>query len=153
MTAVALLLAIFRTKPSCFCVLDEVDAALDDANVERFCNVIRRFLDQSHFIVNTHHKRTMQAADEIYGVTMQERGVSKRVAVKLDEVGKDGSIKEPKPAAAKPEPALEPIPAEPEEAHASGNGKEKRPSGLLRRALAGMREDATAPETAHRNGN
>ncbi len=161
MTAVALLLAIFRSKPSCFCVLDEVDAALDDANVDRFCNVIRRFLDQSHFIVITHHKRTMQAADELYGVTMQERGVSKRVAVKLDEIGKDGSIKdgsikESKPAAAagEPGPAFEPVPAAAEEAHANGNGhgKDKRPSGLLRRALAGMREGAAEPEAAHRNG-
>jgi len=137
-------------------VLDEVDAALDDANVDRFCNVIRRFLDQSHFIVITHHKRTMQAADELYGVTMQERGVSKRVAVKLDEIGKDGSIKESRPAAAakEPAPALETVPAAAEEAHANGggNGKDKRPSGLLRRALAGMREEAAASEMAHRNG-
>ncbi|MBC7833518.1 MAG: hypothetical protein H7Y88_00270, partial [Phycisphaerales bacterium] len=96
MTAVALLLSIFRSKPSCFCVLDEVDAALDDSNVDRFCNVIRRFLDQSHFIVITHHKRTMQAADQLYGVTMQERGVSKRVSVKLDQVGSDGHIVESK---------------------------------------------------------
>ncbi|HYE01993.1 MAG TPA: chromosome segregation protein SMC [Phycisphaerales bacterium] len=93
MTAVALLLAIFRSKPSCFCVLDEVDAALDDANVDRFCGVIRRFLDRSHFIVITHHKRTMQAADQLYGVTMQERGVSKRVSVKLEQVGEGGAVR------------------------------------------------------------
>lgn len=92
MTAVALLLSIFRSKPSCFCVLDEVDAALDEANTERFCRVLNRFLDQSHFIVITHHKRTMAAADRLYGVTMQERGVSKRVTVKLDQVGDEGQI-------------------------------------------------------------
>jgi chromosome segregation protein len=92
MTAVALLLSIFRSKPSCFCVLDEVDAALDESNTERFCRVLNRVLDQSHFIVITHHKRTMAAADRLYGVTMQERGVSKRVTVKLDQVGEKGEI-------------------------------------------------------------
>jgi chromosome segregation protein len=92
MTAIALLLSIFKSKPSCFCVLDEVDAALDEANTERFCKVIHRFLDHSHFIVITHHKRTMQSADRLYGVTMQERGVSKRVTVKLDQVNEKGDI-------------------------------------------------------------
>ena len=87
MTAVALLMSIFKSKPSPFCVLDEVDAALDDANVERFCHILKPFLDNSHFIIITHHKRTMQACDQLYGVTMQERGVSKRVAVKLEEIG------------------------------------------------------------------
>lgn len=92
MTAVALLMAIFKSKPSPFCVLDEVDAALDEANVERFCHVVRQFLDQSHFIVITHHKRTMQSCDRLFGVTMPERGVSRRVTVKFDEVGDDGAI-------------------------------------------------------------
>ena len=92
MTAVALLMAIFQSKPSPFCILDEVDAALDEANVERFCNVVRQFLDQSHFIVITHHKRTMQACDRLFGVTMPERGVSRRVTVKFDEVDLDGRI-------------------------------------------------------------
>ena len=90
MTAVALLLSIFRSKPSCFCVLDEVDAALDEANVGRYVEVVRQYTDQSHFIVITHNKRTMQAVDRLYGVTMQERGVSTRVAVKLEAV-KDGA--------------------------------------------------------------
>ena len=92
MVAVALLLAIFKSRPSPFCVLDEVDAALDEANVDRFCNVLDGFLDQSHFIVITHHKRTMQAADLLYGITMQERGVSRRVSVQFDQVSSDGSI-------------------------------------------------------------
>ncbi len=92
MTAVALLMSIFQAKPSPFCVLDEVDAALDDANVERFTQVVRSFLDRSHFIIITHHKRTMQVADTLYGITMQERGVSKRVAVKFDQVGPHGRI-------------------------------------------------------------
>lgn len=92
LTAVALLMAIFRSKPSCFCVLDEVDAALDEGNVTRFASVIRQFTDHSRFIVITHNKRTMQATDQLFGVTMQERGVSKRVSVRFEQVGKDGQI-------------------------------------------------------------
>ncbi len=92
MTSVALVMAIFQSKPSPFCLLDEVDAALDDANVERFCGVLHTFLDRSHFVIITHNKRTMQAADQLYGVTMQERGVSKRVAVRFDQVGADGHL-------------------------------------------------------------
>jgi chromosome segregation protein len=92
MTAVALLMAIFQSKPSPFCVLDEVDAALDEANVERFCGTLKQFLDRSHFIVITHHKRTMQSCDMLYGITMPQRGVSKRVAVRFEEVGSDGKI-------------------------------------------------------------
>ncbi len=92
MTAVALLMAIFKSKPSPFCILDEVDAALDEANVDRFCRILTPFLDKSHFIIITHHKRTMTACHQLYGVTMQERGVSKRVAVKVEEVGAHGHI-------------------------------------------------------------
>jgi chromosome segregation protein len=65
---------------------------LDEANVERFCHALTPFLDVSHFIVITHHKRTMQACHQLYGVTMPERGVSRRVAVKFDEVGADGRL-------------------------------------------------------------
>ena len=92
MTAVAILMSIFKAKPSPFCLLDEVDAALDEANLERFTQVIRSFLDQSHFIIITHQKRTMQAANQLYGITMQERGVSKRVSVQFDQVGPNGQI-------------------------------------------------------------
>ena len=92
MTAVALLLSIFKAKPSPFCILDEVDAALDEANTHRFASSLHHFLDNSHFIVITHHKRTMIECDKLYGVTMQERGVSKHVAVTVDEVGTDGEI-------------------------------------------------------------
>ncbi len=92
MTAVALLMAIFKTKPSPYALLDEVDAALDEANVERFTQVIQSFLDVSHFIVITHHKRTMQMCDVLYGITQQERGVSKRVSVRFDQVSHDGRI-------------------------------------------------------------
>ena len=76
-------MSIFQAKPSPFCVLDEVDAALDDANVERFTHVVKSFLDHSHFIIITHHKRTMASADVLYGITMQERGVSQLISVDL----------------------------------------------------------------------
>jgi len=92
MTAVALLLSIFKAKPSPFCVLDEVDAALDEANTHRFISSLSQFLEKSHFIVITHHKRTMIGCNKLYGVTMQERGVSKHVAVTVDEVGEKGEI-------------------------------------------------------------
>lgn len=92
MTAVALLLSIFKAKPSPFCILDEVDAALDEANTQRFARSLHHFLVDSHFIVITHKKRTMMECDKLYGVTMQERGVSKHVAVTVDEVGNKGEI-------------------------------------------------------------
>ena len=85
MTAVALLLAIFRSKPSPFCLLDEVDAALDEANTHAARGVLREFLDRSQFIIVTHKKRTMAAADVLYGVTMQESGVSRLVAMRFED--------------------------------------------------------------------
>jgi chromosome segregation protein len=91
MTAVALLLAIFRSKPSPFCILDEVDAALDEANVGRFTAVLRDFLDRSQFILITHSKRTMACADVLCGVTMQESGVSRRFAVRFEDWPEDGA--------------------------------------------------------------
>ena len=92
MAAVALLLAIFKSRPAPFCILDEVDAALDDANVGRFCATIDQFLGRSHFIIITHNKQTMLTCDRLYGVTQPERGVSKRVTVRVDDVGEDGQI-------------------------------------------------------------
>jgi len=94
MTCVALLMSIFKSKPSPFCILDEVDAALDEANNQRFNMIVQEFLEQSQFIIITHSKRTMQIADVLYGVTMQEQGVSKRVAVKFDQVDSQGRIAE-----------------------------------------------------------
>ncbi len=84
LTALALVLAIFRSKPSPFCILDEVDAPLDEANTGRFAAIIKEFLVQSQFILITHNKRMMTVADILYGVTMQEPGVSKKVAVRFD---------------------------------------------------------------------
>lgn len=84
MTAIALVLAIFRYRPSPFCLLDEVDAPLDDANVGRFVNKIAEMSEKTQFIVITHNKRTMEAARALYGVTMQEAGVSKVVSVKFE---------------------------------------------------------------------
>ena len=92
MTAIALLMAIFKSRPSPYAILDEVDAALDEANVERFVSIIHSFLDCSHFIVITHHKRTMQGCDALYGITMQERGVSKRVRVQFDQIAGGGEV-------------------------------------------------------------
>jgi chromosome segregation protein len=91
LTAVALLLAIFRSKPSPFCILDEVDAALDEANIGRFTAVLREFLDRSQFIIITHSKRTMACADVLYGVTMQESGVSRQVAVRFEDWPEDSA--------------------------------------------------------------
>lgn len=84
MTAIALVLAIFKYKPSPFCLLDEVDAPLDDANVGRFVNKVAEMSEKTQFIVITHNKRTMEAAKALYGVTMQEPGVSKIVSVKFE---------------------------------------------------------------------
>jgi chromosome segregation protein len=94
MTCISLLMSIFKSKPSPFCILDEVDAPLDEANNVRFGMIIQEFLETSQFIVITHHKRTMQICDVLYGVTMQEQGVSKRVAVKFDQVDSQGRISE-----------------------------------------------------------
>ena len=85
LTATALLFAIYLVKPSPFCILDEVDAPLDDANVQRFMRLIRRFEDDTQFILVTHNQRTMALADRMYGITMEEQGISKLVGVEFDE--------------------------------------------------------------------
>ena len=85
-TAIALLFAIIKLRPAPFCILDEIEAALDDANVYKFAEYIRRHVDFSQFILITHRKGTMESADTIYGVTMKEKGVSKIVSLKLDQL-------------------------------------------------------------------
>jgi chromosome segregation protein len=100
LTAVALIMAFFQYRPSPFCVLDEVDAPFDEANIGRFVSVLNEFLDTTKFIVVTHSKKTMTVADMIYGVTMQESGVSRQVSVKFEEVNDRGETirREPKAA-------------------------------------------------------
>jgi chromosome segregation protein len=92
LTAVALLMAIFQFRPSPFCVLDEVDAPFDEANIGRFVTVLNEFLDHTKFVVVTHSKKTMTAATTLYGVTMQESGVSKQVSIRFEDVSEDGEI-------------------------------------------------------------
>ena len=88
MTAIAILFAILKLRPMPFCVLDEIEAALDDANVLRFAKYLKRFSQETQFIVITHRKPTMELADALYGVTMEEKGVSKMVSVKLADAVK-----------------------------------------------------------------
>lgn len=85
LTAIALLFAIYLVKPSPFCILDEVDAPLDDSNIDRFTKILKKFSGNTQFIVVTHNKRTMEAAQALYGVTMEEQGVSKIVTVRFNE--------------------------------------------------------------------
>jgi chromosome segregation protein len=96
LTAMALLMAIFQYTPSPFCILDEVDAPLDEPNIERLTRLIKTMSTETQFIVITHAKRTMEAAQSLYGVTMQEPGVSKLVSVRF----------EPEAAPPQPEPQL-----------------------------------------------
>ncbi|MGE3273538.1 MAG: chromosome segregation protein SMC [Vicinamibacterales bacterium] len=84
LTAIALMFAIFRHKPSPFCVLDEIDAPLDDANIGRFVEMLRQMLDQTQFIIITHSRKTMEIANRLYGVTMEEPGVSKLISIQLN---------------------------------------------------------------------
>ena len=92
LTAIALLFALFRTKPSPFCILDEVDAPLDDVNTLRYVELLKNMSREVQFVLITHNKITMEAASRLYGVTMQEKGVSNLVAVELDDIEPEGQM-------------------------------------------------------------
>ena len=116
MTAVALLFSIYMVRPSPFCVLDEIDAPLDESNINRFVRMLDRFVAQSQFIIITHNKRTIAKADILYGVTMEERGVSKLVGVKLTAP----------PATEQSQPQREAVPSQRQFALAeNGHGEQK----------------------------
>jgi len=102
MTAVALLFAIYQVKPSPFCVLDELDAPLDEANIIRFTRILQRFVGQSQFIIITHNKRTIGMADALYGVTMEEQGLSKIVSVKFHKTQDASDERKHQPDASAP---------------------------------------------------
>jgi chromosome segregation protein len=117
MTAVALLFSIYQVKPSPFCVLDELDAPLDEANINRFIQVLQRFLVHSQFIIITHSKRTIAMADVLYGVTMQEHGVSKIVSVKFHKADEEADDQ--------PSPQIEASKPASEDSGSGGTGPEK----------------------------
>jgi chromosome segregation protein len=99
MTALALMYALFKIKPSPFCVMDEVDAPLDEANIDRFLAVLKTFITTSQFIIVTHNRKTIAMGDTLYGVTMQEAGVSRIVSVKVNTDAADEAFEEPAQAA------------------------------------------------------
>ena len=92
LTAIAILFSILKMKPSPFCILDEIEAALDDANVSRYAQYLKRFSEETQFIVITHRKGTMEQADVLYGVTMQEKGISKLISVDFSDAQKDALV-------------------------------------------------------------
>src|SRR3989338_1866898 len=149
MTAVALLLAIFQAKPSPFCILDEVDAALDESNIGRFSQVLEEFSQKSQFVVITHNKRTMTVGGTLFGITMEEPGISKKVAVKLEEMAESdrprrtpdvkGLPQEP-PIKEEPLP-VEPAPGHPQESPDVEEALQDPPTANVTPAQAGVKEE------------
>jgi chromosome segregation protein len=111
LTAVALLFALYLVKPSPFCLLDELDAPLDESNIGRFTELLKKFVKDSQFIIITHNKRTVAAADAIYGVTMEERGVSKTVSMRFNHEHGEPEARHPAPLSEAVENALPLSPA------------------------------------------
>ncbi len=116
LTAVALLFALYMVKPSPFCLLDELDAPLDESNIGRFTDLLKKFVKDSQFIIITHNKRTVAAATAIYGVTMEERGVSKTVSMRFNHERGEAeaqprTLAEAVAAAPSSAPAAVPVPA------------------------------------------
>jgi len=85
-------MAMFKSRPSPFCILDEVDAALDDTNIDRYSAMLSEFASSTQFIMISHNKLTMQVADVLYGVTMEQPGISKRISVRFEDVHDDGGV-------------------------------------------------------------
>jgi chromosome segregation protein len=104
MTAVALLFAIYMIKPSPFALLDELDAALDDSNIGRFVGVLKDFLELSQFLIITHNQHTIAGADIVYGVTQEEKGISKIISMRLKRIGVEELREEELPEVAAPPP-------------------------------------------------
>ena len=95
--AIALLFAILKVNPTPFCIFDEIEAALDDVNVARFGQYVKRYSNQTQFIIITHRRGTMEIADRLYGVTMPQKGISKVLTMDVNDVGKDNILKENNP--------------------------------------------------------
>ncbi len=112
LVALSLLFAIYLVKPSPFCVFDEVDAPLDDANIGRFVNLLKSFTEHTRFIVITHNKKTMEAADTLYGVTMEEPGVSRMISVHIGDVDRFQDDIKPQRNDFVREPAAEDVPVQ-----------------------------------------